>query len=63
MSNFSYEKYNEIVSSVNYLGEKLKKEGQDTYKSIQLVEIACQLISVANSLQAYIRHSKNRREI
>lgn len=37
MSNFSYEKYNEIVSSVNYLGEKLKKEGQDTYTSIKFV--------------------------
>ena len=61
MSNFSYEKYNEIVSSVNYLGEKLKKEGQDTYTSIKVEEIACQLISVANSLQAYIRHSRNRR--
>ena len=61
MSNFSYEKYNEIVSSVNYLGEKLNKDGQDTYTAIKVEEIACQLISVANSLQAYIRHSKNRR--
>jgi len=58
---FNYEKYNEIVSCVNYLGEKLKEKDEESYKSIKVEEIACQLISVANSLQAYIRHSKNRR--
>ena len=59
---FNYEQYSEIVSCVNYLGEKLKEKDEESYKSIKTEELACQLISVGNRLQAYIRHSKNRRK-
>jgi hypothetical protein len=58
MSNFTYMKYMELVSTINYLGEKLQKQTSDTYKSFVVEDSACQLISVANSLNAYIRHSK-----
>lgn len=58
MSKFNYEKYNEIVGAVNYLGEKLNEANENNYKSIEVEEMACQLISIGNRLQAYIRHSK-----
>ena len=58
MSNFTYEKYIEIVDAICYLGDKLKEQNEDDYKSLKVEEIACQLISVSNSLNAYIRHSK-----
>ena len=58
MSNFNYEKYIEIVDAICYLGDKLKEQNEDDYKSLKVEEIACQLISVSNSLNAYIRHSK-----
>ena len=58
MSNFNYEKYIEIVDAICYLGDKLKEQNEDDYKSLKVEEIAGQLISVSNSLNAYIRHSK-----
>lgn len=58
MSNFNYKKYNEIVGVVKYLGEKLNEADENNYKSIEVEEMACQLISIGNRLQAYIRHSK-----
>lgn len=58
---FSYDKYKEIVSCVNYLSEKLKEKDESDYKSLKVEEIACQLISIGNSLNAYIRHSKKAR--
>ena len=58
MSNFTYEKYIERVDAICYLGDKLKEQNEDDYKSLKVEEIACQLISVSNSLNAYIRHSK-----
>ena len=61
MSNFTYEKYIEIVDAICYLGDKLKEHNEDTYKSFKVEDIAFQLISVGNSLNSYIRHSKNRR--
>ena len=61
MSNFTYEKYIEIVDAISYLSDKLQKQNEDDYKSFKVEDIACQLISVGNSLNSYIRHSKNRR--
>ena len=58
MSNFTYAKYIELVSKINCLGDKLQRQTTDTYKSFAAEDAACQLISVANSLNAYIRHSK-----
>ena len=58
MSNFTYEKYIEIVDAICYLGDKLKEQNEDNYKSFKVEDIACQLISVGNSLNSYIRHSK-----
>ena len=59
MSNFTFMRYVEIASEIKYLAEKLEKQGCDTYKSFVVEDAACQLISLANSLNAYIRHSKN----
>ena len=58
MSNFTYEKYIEIVDAISYLSDKLRNQNEDAYKSFKVEEIACQLISVSNSLNSYIRHSK-----
>ena len=58
MSNFTYEKYIEIVDAISYLSDKLQKQNEDDYKSFKVEDIACQLISVGNSLNSYIRHSK-----
>ena len=58
MSNFTYEKYIEIVDAISYLSDKLRNQNKDDYKSLKVEEIAYQLISVSNSLNAYIRHSK-----
>ena len=58
MSNFTFMKYSELVSKVKCLSDKLEKQGCDTYKSFVVEDAACELISVANSINAYIRHSK-----
>ncbi len=58
MSNFNYEKYNEITGAVNFLGEKMKEVDEKSYKSTEVETMANQLISIGNRLQAYIRHSK-----
>lgn len=58
MSNFTYEKYIEIVDAISYLSDKLQKQNEDNYNSFKVEDIACQLISVGNSLNSYIRHSK-----
>ena len=55
---FSYEKYIEIVNNINYLSDKLKEQDSSNYKSFKTEDIACQLISLSNSINAYIRHSK-----
>ena len=61
MSNFTYEKYIEIVDAISYLSDKLQKQNEENYNSFKVEDMACQLISVGNSLNSYIRHSKNRR--
>ena len=60
MSNFTFEKYNELVDDINKLGDKLKAQNSDNYTSFATEDAACQLISVANSLQAYMRHYKRK---
>ena len=62
MSNFTYEKYIEIVDAVSYLSDKLQKQNEENYNSFKSEDIACQLISVGNSLNAYIRHAKRFRK-
>ena len=58
MSNFTFMKYKELSNKLKYLGEKLEKQDSNTYKSFVVEDTVCQIISVANSLNAYIRHSK-----
>lgn len=60
MSNFTFEKYNELVNDINKLGDKLKSQNSDNYRSFATEDAACQLISIANSLQAYMRHYKRK---
>ena len=60
MSNFNYEKYIEIVDAICYLGDKLKEQNEDNYKSFAVEDGACRLISLGNSLNSYIRHSKRK---
>lgn len=62
MSNFTYEKYIEIVDAISYLSDKLQNQNEDNYNSFKVEDIACQLISVGNSLNSYIRHSKRFRK-
>ena len=58
MSNFTYEKYIEIVDAISYLSDKLQNQNEENYNSFKVEDIACQLISLSNSINAYIRHSK-----
>ena len=60
MSNFTYEKYIEIVDAISYLSDKLQKQNEDNYKSFKVEDNACRLISLGNSLNSYIRHSKRK---
>lgn len=57
-SNFTFEKYSELVCKIVDIGDKLNKQDNDNYKSFATEDAACHLISVANSLQAYMRHYK-----
>ena len=60
MSNFTFEKYTELVGTIKDLGDKLSKQDDSNYKSFTTEDAACHLISVANSLQAYMRHAKRK---
>ena len=55
---FSYSMYKELVESINLIGKRLEEQDESNYKSFKVEDIACQLISVGNSLNSYIRHSK-----
>ena len=35
MSNFTYEKYIEIVDAVSYLSDKLQKQNEENYNSFK----------------------------
>ena len=56
MSNYTYDKYKEILTRLEKSLEKLKKADEDTYYSYEAEDVARNLISVGNSLIMYIRH-------
>ena len=56
MSNFTYDKYKEILIRLEKSLEKLKKVDEDTYYSYEVEDAGRNLISVGNSLIMYIRH-------
>ena len=56
MSNYTYDKYKEIINRLENTLEKLKKADEDTYCSYEIEDIGRNLISVGNSLIMYIRH-------
>ena len=57
---FSYKTYKELVESINLIGKKLEEKDEDNYKSFAVEDGACRLISLGNSLNSYIRHSKRK---
>lgn len=58
MSNFTYEKFKEIANKIDKINESLKQIDETNYKSFKTLDSACYLISLGNSLNSYIRHSK-----
>ena len=56
MSNYTYDKYKEILTRLETSLEKLKKVDEDTYYSYEVEDAGRNLISVGNSLIMYIRH-------
>ena len=56
MSNFTYNKYQELVSKLENSLEKLKNVNEDTYYSYKVEDVGRSLISMGNSLLMYIRH-------
>lgn len=60
-SNFNFDKYNEIVQKIDSLSTKLKEKNDKNYTSTEVQEISCKLMSLSNSLNAYIRHFKDSR--
>ena len=57
---FSYEQYRELVATINLIGKRLEEQSEDNYKSFKVEDSACRLISLGNSLNSYIRHSKRK---
>jgi hypothetical protein len=56
MSNYTYDKYKEILTRLEKSLEKLKKANEDTYYSYEVEDCGRNLISIGNSLIMYIRH-------
>ena len=56
MSNYTYDKYKEILTRLEKSLEELKKADEDTYYSYEIEDVGRSLISVGNSLIMYIRH-------
>ena len=56
MSNYTYDKYKEILNRLETSLEKLKKVNEDTYHSYEVEDVGRALISMGNSLIMYIRH-------
>ena len=54
---FTYQRYKELVKDIDYISKELKKQKKDSYNSFEVEDCACELISKANSLCAYIRHA------
>ena len=60
MSNFTYEKYIEIVDAISYLSDKLKEQNEENYMSFKVQDTLCRVIQEANRVNTYIRHYKDR---
>lgn len=58
MSNYNYEKYKELIELVTFINIELNKIDENNYKSKEVESMACQLISIGNKINAYIRHAK-----
>ena len=56
MSNYTYDKYKEILTRLEMSLEKLKSVNEESYYSYEIEDIGRNLISVGNSLIMYIRH-------
>ena len=63
MDKFSYDTYKTLVNNINTLSNKLQNQNEDTYTSPNVQYISYDLISLANSLQMYIRHFNKRNNI
>ena len=56
MSNYTYDKYKEILTRLEKSLEKLKSANEGNYYSYEVEDVGRNLISVGNSLIMYIRH-------
>ena len=57
---FTYKKYKELVKEIDCISKELKKQNKDNYNSFKVQDNICVLIGKANSINAYIRHSKRK---
>ena len=57
---FSYKTYKELVKGINLISKRLEEQDESNYKSFKVEDNACRLISLGNSLNSYIRHSKRK---
>lgn len=60
MSNFDFNKYNEIVSKIDLFTDELKKQDKGNYMSLKVQNTLCRIIQEANRVNTYIRHYKDR---
>ena len=58
MSNFTYERYLEIVNDLEEIINELKEADNKNYNSQHIESLGRDLISSGNSLIMYIRHYK-----
>lgn len=56
MSNYTYDKYKEILNKLEVSLEKLKNADEENYYSYEVEDVGRSLISMGNSLIMYIRH-------
>ena len=56
MSNYTYDKYKEILTRLENSLEKLKSANEESYYSYEVEDAGRALISIGNSLIMYIRH-------
>lgn len=57
MSKFTYEKFREIARNIEEIFEEINAANETDYKSEYIEKAGRDLISIGNSLVAYIRHS------
>ena len=60
MSNFNFDKYNEIVSKISLFTDELKKQDKENYMSFKVQNTLCRIIQEANRVNTYIRHYKDK---